>query len=1189
MKKILSTILLFTTAILGYSQGINFQGVARSANGTIIAGSNVSLRLSIIAKNVDATPEYVETKTVMTNAQGIFSIVVGDGSNTTVVGNFKNIIWSENPKFLKVEMDPAGGTNYLNMGATQLQYVPYSFYSYGVDASNVKGIVPVKAGGTGVATLEELKTALNIVIPPSIDTNSLSNRINGKLSSIDTASLSNRINSKLSTSDFTSKDLADIRENIVIGPYALINNKTGYGNIALGKNSLNFLDSGSNNIAIGANTLTKMVIGGGGQGSENLAIGSSALQFSTGNGNTAVGTQTLQNSTKAYWNVAVGQHVMRSLLTGSNNVGIGYAAMINSSGSATNNTIIGYNAGQNILSNNNTAIGESSLKQNTTGSQNTSIGNRSLFNNILGNSNIAIGNYTLYNNKNGSNKIAIGNYALMNDTLSENIAIGAFAMNNNTSGNANTAIGSFSLLSNTTGYFNTSLGWSTLTANTTGTENTAIGQHSMAANSTGSNNTALGRVAAHWNMTGSRNTAIGLGSLFSNYYGSSNTAVGIVALQNAKESYNTAVGDFALGLDRKGNYNTAIGFNAGASLDSGENNIFIGSNAGNNNAFSNINNKLIIANSNTITPLIYGDFSNKKLKFNADIDSLSILNRINFVDENANDHINKYDTGYNSPLIYSRYFYGHYGDLIIQGMSKTYTGNIHFVTGSNMPGYESPRQRMVIMDNGNVGVGDFVNSAPTSKLQVSGIVSASGYKIPGGTSAQYLRADGTVATSVTSGVPYTGATQAVDLGAYDMKVNGVTIGIGSGNLSATSNTAIGVNALLNNTSGSYNTAIGNSSLKSNTSGIWNVAIGNNALLNITTGQQNTAIGSASQGSSNGNSNTSVGFASLSNGGSFNNAFGVYALNNNIGGDNNVMGFNAMMRNTTGSNNIAIGTANLWENKSGSDNIAIGGQALYNNIGNNGSLAIGKMSQYFTDNRITGRTTGNVSIGDFSMQGASYISAPNDPPTTTNTGIKNTAIGYESMKNITSGQNNTVLGYSAGSIITNGSNNISIGYNSQPSSNSVSNEITLGNSDITTLRAAVTSITSLSDARDKKNINDLSIGLNFINSLKPRIFNWDKREWYKNGQSDGSKVNKEVTAGFIAQELDEAQTKNNAEWLKLVFKANPNKWEATYGNLLPVVVKSIQELSAEKDKEINELKERIFNLEKLVNKFLEQKK
>ena len=93
-------------------------------------------------------------------------------------------------------MDPAGGTNYLNMGATQLQYVPYSFFSYGVDAANVKGIVPIKAGGTGVATLEELKTALNIVIPPSVDTNSLSNRINTKLNKTDTASLSNRINQK---------------------------------------------------------------------------------------------------------------------------------------------------------------------------------------------------------------------------------------------------------------------------------------------------------------------------------------------------------------------------------------------------------------------------------------------------------------------------------------------------------------------------------------------------------------------------------------------------------------------------------------------------------------------------------------------------------------------------------------------------------------------------------------------------------------------------------------------------------------------------------------------------------------------------------------------------------------------------------------------------------------------------------
>ena len=84
MKKIFLTILLLIVVIFGYSQGINFQGVARSANGTIIASSNISLRLSIISKNVDATPEYIETKTVVTNAQGIFSVVVGDATNAVV-------------------------------------------------------------------------------------------------------------------------------------------------------------------------------------------------------------------------------------------------------------------------------------------------------------------------------------------------------------------------------------------------------------------------------------------------------------------------------------------------------------------------------------------------------------------------------------------------------------------------------------------------------------------------------------------------------------------------------------------------------------------------------------------------------------------------------------------------------------------------------------------------------------------------------------------------------------------------------------------------------------------------------------------------------------------------------------------------------------------------------------------------
>ena len=56
--------------------------------------------------------------------------------------------------------------------------------------------------------------------------------------------------------------------------------------------------------------------------------------------------------------------------------------------------------------------------------------------------------------------------------------------------------------------------------------------------------------------------------------------------------------------------------------------------------------------------------------------------------------------------------------------------------------------------------------------------------------------------------------------------------------------------------------------------------------------------------------------------------------------------------------------------------------------------------------------------------------------------------------------------------TSGNNNIHIGYNTRPASNTASNAITLGNSSHTVIRAAVTTITSLSDERDKKEIQEL---------------------------------------------------------------------------------------------------------------------
>lgn len=148
--------------------------------------------------------------------------------------------------------------------------------------------------------------------------------------------------------------------------------------------------------------------------------------------------------------------------------------------------------------------------------------------------------------------------------------------------------------------------------------------------------------------------------------------------------------------------------------------------------------------------------------------------------------------------------------------------------------------------------------------------------------------------------------------------------------------------------------------------------------------------------------------------------------------------------------------------------------------------------------------------------------------------------------------NTAIGSSA-QVLINGQNCTVLGYQAQTSGSNVANEITLGNGSISTLRCNATTITSLSDARDKKDITTLSAGLDFVNALKPVSFVWNER--------NGAKVDI-ADAGFIAQDLQQAQVDTGVEIPGLVFDSNPEKLEASYGKLIPVLVKAIQDLSAE---------------------------
>jgi len=144
--------------------GVNFQGVARNASGMIISNRKITVRLTVREGSATGVFEYSEVKSVVTNAVGLFVVVLGDPTppSTIVTGSYTNINWSTGNKYLEVEIDPNGGIDFVSMGSQKVNFVPFAHYAYGVDAKNVAGVLGLAQGGTGVNNLIDLKSILQV-------------------------------------------------------------------------------------------------------------------------------------------------------------------------------------------------------------------------------------------------------------------------------------------------------------------------------------------------------------------------------------------------------------------------------------------------------------------------------------------------------------------------------------------------------------------------------------------------------------------------------------------------------------------------------------------------------------------------------------------------------------------------------------------------------------------------------------------------------------------------------------------------------------------------------------------------------------------------------------------------------------------------------------------------------------------
>jgi len=385
--------------------------------------------------------------------------------------------------------------------------------------------------------------------------------------------------------------------------------------------------------------------------------------------------------------------------------------------------------------------------------------------------------------------------------------------------------------------------------------------------------------------------------------------------------------------------------------------------------------------------------------------------------------------------------------------------------------------------------------------------------------------------------------------------NTVMVGKEAGrNNTATGSSFIGYQAGYSNTSGTTNTNLGYQAGYSNTTGASRVMLGYEAGRN-NTGSNNVFLGKATgKGSGSGSQCIAIGQGVMETGSAANNS--VF-----IG--------NYMAANTTSGadSTVAIGTNCLSAaGYSGEENTVVGHQAGNNLSSGNKNTLIGKQA----GNAVTTATQNAF----FGFQAGLAVATGNNNTLIGNsaglavTSAENTLIGTYAGRTLTSGTTNTMLGvnYNGGGVIT-GSNNTLLGNNAAATSTSVSNEITLGNSSVTSLRCAVTSITSLSDERDKSEIKDITYGLAFIDALQPREFVWNNRAEIKTEIDEvGNETEVEFYSankgkkdfGFIAQEVKELDN----DTLRLVYDENPEKLELSYGKLVPVLVQAIKELKAE---------------------------
>jgi hypothetical protein len=359
--RILALLVLLALCSTAQAQtGINYQGLARRASGAPVAEQNIKIKLSIRDVSASGTVVYTETRSTATNKFGLFNLVIGSTGAASQTGTLAGVNWATGAKFLQVEIDPDGGINFVDMGTTQLQAVPYALYAN--DVAKLQGKAVSTTAPTANQILKYNGTAwvpANEAAGSSITVGAVAATATPNAASITSGVLN------LAPANDTNAGIVSTGSQSFAGNKNFVNNiningvnagtPPGSQNTMFGTASFAYGTPGNDNVAVGFFTLASA-----NGANNNTAVGSNALRqggSASGNNNTALGFRTLSNGADGNNNVAVGSGAMDVADPGSNNTAVGFNATI--SGNSTNSTAIG--SGASLSTNNTIQLGNTAI------------------------------------------------------------------------------------------------------------------------------------------------------------------------------------------------------------------------------------------------------------------------------------------------------------------------------------------------------------------------------------------------------------------------------------------------------------------------------------------------------------------------------------------------------------------------------------------------------------------------------------------------------------------------------------------------------------------------------------------------------------------------------------------------------------------------------------------------------------